>query len=270
MSFHSALSRIGELQSTLNQFSPYAAAPVQDQSPTRSSAAQAPGMVPASSTSGTASHSGTEFEALMRVLSYAEDLVSRGASTSTSASSGGGNRTESSSGSAAVTQASSTQATGQPVPGARGTSVNGADVVARAREHLGVPYVWGGTTPRGFDCSGLVQYVFNELGVSLPRTTWDQQNAGRRVPSMAQAEPGDLLVTNNSSHIGIYIGDGKMLHAPRPGRSVAIDSVSSFNVVTIRRVVDSPSEAGTSSAERGELSAAERSRFETQQSGATS
>ena len=104
-------------------------------------------------------------------------------------------------------------------------------MVAAARKYLGVPYLWGGTDPtKGLDCSGLVQRVFADLGVSLPRTVADQRHAGTEVASMADARPGDLLVyaspgSPSGRHIGIYVGDGQMLHARRKGKDVMISDV---------------------------------------------
>jgi peptidoglycan DL-endopeptidase CwlO len=119
---------------------------------------------------------------------------------------------------------------------AAGGAVDGDAVVADARKYLGVPYRWGGTDPAtGLDCSGLTQRVFADLGVKIPRTVAQQQHAGRAVSSMAQARPGDLLVFG-THHIGIYVGDGKMLHAPHRGEVVKVAKV--YETPTkIRRVV---------------------------------
>lgn len=121
----------------------------------------------------------------------------------------------------------------------------GSDVVADAKRYLGVAYKWGGTNPAtGLDCSGLVQRVMKDLGVNVPRTVADQRNAGQEVGSLAQAKPGDLLVFG-SHHIGIYVGNGKMLHAPHTGDHVRISDV--YETPTrIRRVVPSGSSAQTS------------------------
>ena len=105
-----------------------------------------------------------------------------------------------------------------------------------------MPYRWGGTDPAtGLDCSGLVQRVFADLGVGLPRTVADQRHAGTAVASMADARPGDLLVFQSSAspsgrHIGIYVGDGQMLAAPRAGKDVTVMKVWD-DVAAIRRVV---------------------------------
>jgi cell wall-associated NlpC family hydrolase len=125
--------------------------------------------------------------------------------------------------------------TSTPADGAGGAN-DGDDVVADAKKYLGIPYLWGGTDPsKGLDCSGLVQRVFADLGVTVPRTVADQRDAGSPVASMKQARPGDLLVFG-SHHIGIYVGDGKMLHAPKSGDIVKIAPV--YDTPTrIRRVL---------------------------------
>ncbi len=119
------------------------------------------------------------------------------------------------------------------------TGTRGAAVVAEARKYLGIPYVWGGTDPqKGLDCSGLVQLVYRNLGVELPRVSYQQATQGRSVPSLAQAQPGDLLAFGSPrvNHIAIYIGDGKMIEAPRPGLQVRVSEVYS-TPVAIRRVL---------------------------------
>ncbi len=103
------------------------------------------------------------------------------------------------------------------------TSGSRAAVVAYAERFKGVPYVWGGTTPAGFDCSGFVQYVYrNSVGIKLPRVSQAQRNVGTRV-SRAQALPGDMV--NYNHHVGIYLGDGYMIHAPKPRDHVRIARV---------------------------------------------
>ncbi len=123
---------------------------------------------------------------------------------------------------------------------------DGGDVVAAARAYLGVPYLWGGTDPaRGLDCSGLVQRVFADLGIDVPRVVDDQEEIGTAVASLADARPGDLLafrsrVSPSGRHIGIYLGDGQMIHAPRSGRNVEITEVDR-TPSAIRRVVPAES-----------------------------
>ena len=111
--------------------------------------------------------------------------------------------------------------------------------MASATKYLGVPYVWGGTNPAvGLDCSGLVQLVAKQNGVSLPRVAVDQGKVGQLVPSIDQAKPGDLLLTRNGGHIAIYAGDGKIIHAPRPGKKVELVPVSYAGpIVSIRRIL---------------------------------
>ncbi len=101
------------------------------------------------------------------------------------------------------------------------------DVVGYAMQFQGVPYVWGGTSPSGFDCSGFVQYVYrNAAGIELPRDTYGQIGAGTRV-SQDQLQPGDLVFPH-TGHVGIYIGGGQMIHAPHTGDVVKISSVYKF------------------------------------------
>jgi cell wall-associated NlpC family hydrolase len=127
--------------------------------------------------------------------------------------------------SASLNAASSTTGTSTTYTPTGG--VTGADVVATARKYLGVPYVWGGTDPdKGLDCSGLTQLVYKQLGVDLPRVSRDQATQGRAVSSLKEAQPGDLLFFGSPvHHVAIYVGDGKMIEAPRPGLSVRISEV---------------------------------------------
>ena len=103
----------------------------------------------------------------------------------------------------------------------------GARAALLARDYLGVPYRWGGSSPSGFDCSGLVYFVYGRLGVSLPRVTYSQWNAGRHV-LRSELAPGDLVFFYGQSHVGIYIGGGRFIHAPHTGTSVRIDSLSGW------------------------------------------
>ncbi len=105
----------------------------------------------------------------------------------------------------------------------------GRAVCNLAAQFLGVPYVWGGTTPGGFDCSGLCQYVYAQLGISLPRVADDQMKQGVFV-TRDQLMPGDLVGFGSggyASHIGIYVGDGMMIHAPHTGDVVKYTSIDS-------------------------------------------
>lgn len=131
-----------------------------------------------------------------------------------------------------------------------GGGVTGADVVADAKKYLGVPYVFGGTSASGLDCSGLVQRVFKDLGIDVPRLVSGQSTVGTEVPSLAQAQPGDIIVCNGGEHIVIYAGDGKVIHAPSEGRNVSLvdNWLSDSDIVTIRRVVPQATSATGSAA----------------------
>jgi peptidoglycan DL-endopeptidase CwlO len=96
-----------------------------------------------------------------------------------------------------------------------------------ALQYLGVPYVYGGASPSGFDCSGLVMYVYAQLGISLPHYTVAQWNATEPV-SQSQMQPGDLVFFDGLGHVGIYIGGGQFVDAPHTGSVVRIDSISGF------------------------------------------
>lgn len=122
---------------------------------------------------------------------------------------------------------------------ASNSSSGGNSLVNSAKKYLGTPYVWGGTSPDGFDCSGLMQYVYKQNGINIGRTTYDQIKEGRAV-SRDQLQPGDLVFFGTSSdphHVGMYIGDGQYLHAPRTGDVVKISSLSSrSDYLTARRM----------------------------------
>ncbi|MFD3834995.1 NlpC/P60 family protein [Streptomyces sp. NPDC058642] len=97
--------------------------------------------------------------------------------------------------------------------------------LAFARSQVGKPYVWGATGPDSYDCSGLTQAAWNAAGITLPRTTYDQVNAGTTV-TLAGARPGDLVFFyDDVTHVGLYIGNGKMIHAPKPGAYVREESI---------------------------------------------
>ncbi|WP_306367567.1 C40 family peptidase [Nocardiopsis sp. CC223A] len=98
-----------------------------------------------------------------------------------------------------------------------------------AYAQIGKPYVWGGTGPNGYDCSGLTQAAWAQAGVSLPRTTYDQVNAGQRV-SWENKQPGDLLFFYGSSpsHVGLYAGDGIMVHASTSGKPIGTVALSDY------------------------------------------
>lgn len=124
--------------------------------------------------------------------------------------------------------------------------------VQRVKSYIGVPYVWGGTNPaKGLDCSGLVQTAAREVGVKLPRVTYDQQHAGEEVDGIENARPGDLIICHKSGHVAVYIGDNRVIHAPRPGENVTEASVKDMGPIdTIRRVMRSENDpASTVTAE---------------------
>jgi cell wall-associated NlpC family hydrolase len=100
-------------------------------------------------------------------------------------------------------------------------------VVGIAMHYLGVPYVWGGSTPRGFDCSGFVAYVFAQIGVSLPHSSYAMFGMGTSI-SIGDLQPGDLVFFTGASHMGIYIGGGQFIHAPHTGDVVKISSMSGY------------------------------------------
>ena len=110
------------------------------------------------------------------------------------------------------------------------TTASSANITAYALTFLGVPYVWGGTTPSGFDCSGYVQYVYSHFGISVGRTTYTQQYAGTKI-SVASAQAGDLYFWGNygsAYHVAIALGGGQYVMAPAPGQVVKTGSVSSY------------------------------------------
>ncbi|MEU1848899.1 NlpC/P60 family protein [Streptomyces sp. NPDC019990] len=125
---------------------------------------------------------------------------------------------------------------GMPWPGTAAASERGAAAVAAARAALGRPYVWGANGPSGFDCSGLMQWSYAQAGVALPRTSQAQRYAGRQVP-LSEARPGDLVIyRGDASHVGMYMGDGQVIHAPYPGAPVRYDPVGMMPVSSVTRV----------------------------------
>ena len=109
---------------------------------------------------------------------------------------------------------------------------SGNALVDTAKKYLGTPYVWGGASPKGFDCSGLMQYTFSQNGISIPRTAREQFKAGSRV-SAEDLRPGDLVFFKGSGgsvdspgHVGMYVGDGQYIQAPKSGDVVKISNLS--------------------------------------------
>jgi cell wall-associated NlpC family hydrolase len=104
---------------------------------------------------------------------------------------------------------------------------------------VGVPYRWGGESPRGFDCSGLVRWTYLHLGIALPHSSYELFNMGRRVPR-PHMRPGDILLFDGLGHVGLYLGRGRMVHAPYSGRDVEVVRLADWygsRLVAARRVV---------------------------------
>jgi peptidoglycan DL-endopeptidase CwlO len=138
-----------------------------------------------------------------------------------------------------VTVSTNTPSTTTPptVPVNVTSSASANAVIANAKQYLGVPYVWGGSTPSGFDCSGFVQYVYRSVGISLPRTARAQQNVGTRI-SVNQVQPGDLVFNGKIAyHVGIYIGGGQYIHAPQTGDVVKIASYDPSRFSSAARIL---------------------------------
>ncbi len=107
-----------------------------------------------------------------------------------------------------------------------------------ALSEVGVPYVWGGESPSGFDCSGLVRFAYGQVGISLPHSSYELYDTGRAV-QRTSLRPGDILFFSGLGHVGIYVGNGRMVHAPQTGETVAVVSLSSgygASFVAARRV----------------------------------
>jgi cell wall-associated NlpC family hydrolase len=145
-------------------------------------------------------------------------------------------------------QARQSQTAGGTTFGAAAATSEGATVVAPsayggavgiAMQYLGTPYVWGGSSPGGFDCSGLVMYAYGKLGVSLPHSSYALWNVGTAVPR-DQLQAGDLVFFEGLGHMGMYIGGGQFVHAPHTGDVVKVSSLSSgsysYRYVGARRV----------------------------------
>lgn len=119
-------------------------------------------------------------------------------------------------------------AAAQPAVATKTASISADSVIASASAQMGVPYVYGGMSQAGFDCSGLTSFVFAQFGVQLPRTAEAQRAAATPV-ALNQLQPGDLVFWGQPAyHVGIYIGNGQYIHAPQPGQSVSIGSAQWF------------------------------------------
>ncbi|MBW3349178.1 NlpC/P60 family protein [Limosilactobacillus reuteri] len=119
------------------------------------------------------------------------------------------------------------------------SSNKASQIVSIATQQLGKPYVWGATGPNSFDCSGLVQYVYKQIGINLPRTTYQQEYQGKAV-SLNELQPGDLLFWGNygsAYHVAIYIGNGNFIQAPTSGQSVKITNMNYYRPNFARRIL---------------------------------
>ena len=117
------------------------------------------------------------------------------------------------------------------------TGVSGQAVIDYACQFVGNPYVWGGTSlTNGADCSGFVQSVYAHFGINLPRTTYDMVNSGYAV-SYEEAQPGDLILYGDCSHVGLYMGDGNIVNALNSDKGICICSATYTNIYAVRRVL---------------------------------
>ena len=116
----------------------------------------------------------------------------------------------------------------------------GERVAAFARREVGVPYRWGGESPSGFDCSGLVRWAYGRVGVDVPHSSYALYYTGRGV-SRSHLRPGDVLVFSGLGHVGLYLGHGRMVHAPYTGRNVEVVTLGASRygsrIVSARRIV---------------------------------
>ena len=137
-----------------------------------------------------------------------------------------------------VMMGSSLSTTDDPTTANSATALDGKGLIAYASTFLGVPYLWTGTTPKGFDCSGFTQYVYAHFGITIGRNTIAQESAGK-ASTMAKAKVGDLLLYGSAGathHVTMYIGDGKMIEAPHTGANVRIRTIDTPQFV--RHIVD--------------------------------
>ncbi|MDG3011950.1 C40 family peptidase [Rhodococcus sp. D2-41] len=111
---------------------------------------------------------------------------------------------------------------------------DGQRALAAAESKVGSPYVWGASGPSAFDCSGLVQWAYRQIGVAVPRTTYAQANAGAAV-SEADLQPGDVVLFDDGGHAGLYAGNNTVVHAPTSGESVKYSPLHSMTFFAARR-----------------------------------
>ncbi|MCG2621635.1 C40 family peptidase [Arthrobacter sp. I2-34] len=206
MSLTEMLGRVQQIQSTLNQLE---------------------GNTLISGTAGTAGSAASSQGSTASAAAFAQALAAAGGTAG-----------------AAGSAPSSSVAAGTD---AAGTGTNADALIAAAKNYIGLPYVWGGTDPAvGLDCSSFVQLAFRDIGIELPRVTWDQMKEGTQVNSLAEARPGDLIFSHDGGHVSIYLGNGKAIDAPQPGATIQIRDAweNDGNITTIRRVL--PADGGNS------------------------
>lgn len=120
-------------------------------------------------------------------------------------------------------------------------AIVGQKIASRAPTHIGIRYRYGGASPAdGFDCSGLIQYVFRQEGLDVPRTSREQAACSRNIPLMT-AQPGDILffemaTKKGVSHAGIYVGNGQFIHAPKTGRTVSYANLNGYWLARLMKV----------------------------------
>lgn len=162
-----------------------------------------------------AQEAAAERQAARQVEASADRQVAASSQTSSSQGSSSSSSSTSSSSDSSVTTASAGTVTKKAEPAAAAVSSGNSSIAAMAKSHLGSPYVFGGSTPSGWDCSGFTQYVYGKAGVSLPHNAAAQRASGKLVRT-SNPQPGDLVFQSNDSHVGIYIGGGKMIGAQNP------------------------------------------------------
>lgn len=195
---------------------------------TNTASSQAP-KAKKSTTTNTSSNSNTSTSANTQSQSTASNS-SASTTTNTNTAASNANTTSSTNTAASSSQAVSQAPTASTSTATTTASASASTITSYALTFLGVPYVWGGTTPSGFDCSGLVQYVYSHFGINLGRTTYTQQYAGTKI-SVASAQAGDLYFWGSygsAYHVAIALGGGQYVMAPAPGQNVMTGSVSSY------------------------------------------